>query len=637
MAKEGSQSGFSLDDFARFGDVLVTAQDLDDVLTEAGAGGTLEFSASDTMANRSAGSEAGAGGTLESSASDTMANRSAGSEAGAGGTLESSASDTMANRSAGSEAGAGGTLDDDSAKKKLMYSCTRVDRRKPDLPTDQILQVEENGTDLAKVNKFRRGQVIIDRDWLMCHEARKNNHRLVMYHEAPGDDLDQPTLELRLTDDSTVPTLGVFTCDGQSYAAGKKIGRFVGSLLDQGDLDIVDQHPLYEVYGMEAEVGGKRYHVVPGSNYAFGLMHFVNAADYDAGNVRTPNVTAYVEHGEDGKVSIIFKAKKAIGPKTELLVNYGSEYYGDRLTARDLKFTENCLYYGPDNKWDACDKVFYDFVGRNVDKRIREKAHNLGHVPYSGEKDNNWALLDLAPYDGEAPMRSPFFLEANADLNSVIESSPKDPVNGSRTKTVEAIIDNPSMNAILLCKFAAFVALVNHGQKKNYSPGLANVLYKVYMKALDKSSKRYPAQRCFVHYKLGLVLFSMALGMLPKKDERLAGGDPTMDEAETLTIKLREMAKRHFAQALPLANRSFQHKMVEQITRCEKYVSSKQLDDLRNPDAVSKYNENGITFRKTVMNQDSKRKTATPPLQQQGKAKATKMLSSLLQLDALRF
>ena len=556
MAEKGSQSGFSLDDFARFGDVVVTAKDLDDVLTEAGAGKTL---------------------------------------------------------------------DDDSAKKKLMYSCTRVNGVEPDLPTDQILQVEENGTDSADVDTFRRGHVVIDRDWLMCHEARKNNHRLVMYNEG------KEKLELRLTDDSTVQTLGVFTCDGQSYAAGEEIGCFVGSLLEQKEDDIVDRHPLYQEYGMEAEVGGKRYHVVPGSNYAFGLMHFVNAADYDAGDGQEPNVTATVKHGADRKVSIIFKTKVAIGPNTELLVNYGSEYYGDRLTERDLELTKNCLYYGPDNKWDACDKVFYDFVGRDVDKRIREKAHNLGHVPYSGEKDNNWALLDLAPYDGEAPMRSPFFLEANADLNSVIESSPKDPVNGSRTKTVEAIIDNPSMNAILLCKFAAFVALVNHGQRKNYSPGLANVLYKVYMKALDNSSKRYPAQRCFVHYKLGLVLFSMALGLLQTEDGSSAG------EAAMVTNKLCQMAQRHFAQALPLANRSFQHKMVEQITRCENYVSSKQLDDLRNPDAVSRYNEKGITFRKTVMNQDSKRKTATPPLQQQRKAKATKMLSSLLQLDALRF
>ena len=243
------------------------------------------------------------------------------------------------------------------AKKYLMYSCTGVDEVAPNVPstdeesmveeggTDRVttdlphagqrLTVEEDGTDLEDVDRFRRGHVVIDRDWLMCHEARKFKHRLVMYDDG------KETLELRLPQDSLMQTLGVFTCGKQSYAPDDKIGRFVGSLLRQGTKDIVDQHPLYKEYGMEAEVDDTVYHVVPGSNYAFGLMHFVNGADYKPGDGRKANVTAEVEHDvNDNKVSIIFKALEDIKPETELLVNYGSEYYGDRLTEDDLELTK---------------------------------------------------------------------------------------------------------------------------------------------------------------------------------------------------------------------------------------------------------------------------------------------------------
>ena len=541
----------------------------------------------------------------------------------------------------------------DGAKKYLMYSYTEVDGVTPDVPstdaesmvqeggTDRVtpdppragqkLTVEEDGTDLKDVNRFRRGHVVIDRDWLMCHEARKFKHRLVMYDDGTE------TLELRLPRNSAVQTLGVFTCGEQSYAPDDEIGRFVGSLLRQGPKDIVDQHPLYKEYGMEAEVDDTVYHVVPGRNYAFGLMHFVNGADYDAGDGPGPNVTAKVEHGvDDNKVSIIFKALVDIGPETELLVNYGSEYYEDRLTEKDLELTKDCIYYGPDNKLDVCDKEFYyarDFdkpwhtlawrKAKIQDDELREYLDQV--VELGCSRDNHWARIEREMVD-ESPMRSPFFLAAHQDLNEVIVAT--------EPKNIQAIIENPSMTGRLMCKFATFVALVNHRQNHNYSPGLANVLYKVYTKALDMSSTGDDvAQRWFVHYKLGLVVFSMAYGTLQTEDE-------TVGPEVTLTKKLCEMAKRHLAQALDLY--PSKGEVAIQIEKCQNYMNSVEVEDLRNDspkvDRVKNYNQKGMTFKEEVTKpdkSDSKRKKSASTGSEQLKRTRSNLVTDLLQ--ELRF
>ena len=490
---------------------------------------------------------------------------------------------------------------------KLEYRSTGT----KDLP-------KEGKTDITphtpkRVGEYLRDQFIIDRDWLTNHESRTDKHRLVMLggdgtselYELKGLPFDPLKPEIDKANDPVRRVLGVFSL--RSYKVDDVIGQFVGSVLDiakEGYRDLVDGDHLALAYGMEWEKDGRAYHVVPGHNYAFQLMHFVNASDWN-GQDGTANVEARpISIG--GMPVLQFYACQSITRGQELLCKYGKLYYKNQIPAppgprvgagvdafvltqaerRGITGFDDLMYGGPVT--DACDDAFFEHAmeGKDTPYRNHEKFYNkFKHPPTNNlytvrQPDDDPVTGTLARVDGtdddDKNKRQILFLQIHEDLRDALIGR-----NGVPKDAQASLKKLEGADVVLLCKFGALVALANRSGdgKKGPMPKVGAVLHNVYARALAHVNPRDKLVRCYLHHKMFLVLQGMAVQK------------SISDEKPTRTL-LQRKANANYDQARRLLDElpgdtPGKFNMYDCIMRCEKCKQANTIAAMRKMVQVS--------------------------------------------------